>query len=110
MTFKKTTKPTFTSRVTVLTPNDKGGHDKSQFDAVFKYVGNAAELEELRNLPTRDVMEKVLLGWKEFVDEQGAEVDFNAAEVQALLSIPQALYGLMEAFWSNVVKASIKNS
>ena len=54
-------------------------------------------------------MERVLLGWKEFVDEQGAPVDFNEAEVQALLSIPQALYGLMEAFWSNVVKASIKN-
>ena len=109
MTFKKTTKPTFTSRVTVMLPNDKGGHDKSQFDAVFKFIGNATELEELRTLPTREVMERVLLGWNEFVDEQGAPVDYNAAEVQALLSIPQALYGLMEAFWSNVVKASIKN-
>ena len=109
MAFKKSAKPTFTSRVTVNMPNDKGGHDKSQFDAVFKYIGNSAELEELRNLPAREVMERVLLGWKEFVDEQGAPVDFNEAEVQALLSIPQALYGLMEAFWSNVVKASIKN-
>ena len=109
MAFKKTSKPTFSSRVSVMMPNDKGGHDKSQFDAVFKMIGGNDELEALRNKLPRDAMEAVLVGWREFLEEDGTPVNFNEAEVQALLSIPQALYGVMEAFWGNVIKASIKN-
>lgn len=110
MAFKKSTKPTFVNRVKVLMPNSKGGHDVNQFDGIFKLVANDKEMEKLREMTPKDSIREVLTGWNEFQEEDGTPVPFNEAEVEALLSIPQALHGLLLAFFENVVKAPEKNS
>lgn len=109
MAFKLAKKPTFISRVKVFTPNSKGGHDKSEFNGTFKLVSDMEELEDLRSLPQREVMERVLVGWNEFVDDDGNEIEFNEVTLQALLSDARALSGLRLAFWSNILKAPEKN-
>lgn len=109
MAFKLTQKPTFTARVKVDTPNDKGGFDRSEFTATFKRV-NMDELDDLRNLPQRDVQRKVLVGWgNDLIDDAGQAVDYNDDTLAALLNIPPALAALTEAFWSSIFKAREKN-
>lgn len=109
MAFKLAKKPTFISRVKVFTPNSKGGHDKSEFNGIFKLVNKMEELEDLRNLPQREVMEKVLVGWNEFLDDDDNEIEFNEVTLQGMLSDAQALSGLRQAFWGNILKAPEKN-
>jgi hypothetical protein len=108
MAFKISKKPSWTAPVTVETPNTKGGHDLSKFYAEFKRVTND-EIDELRKLPQREVQEAVLVGWSEFLDDDNNPVDFNNDTLVVLLNIPEALYGLTQAFWGNVVKAKEKN-
>ena len=47
MSFKLTQKPTYSTLVTVMVANDKGGFDKSTFMAKFKRL-TADELQALR--------------------------------------------------------------
>lgn len=108
MSFKKTNKPTFTARVEVDTPNDKGGHDRSTFMAEFNRA-DTNELEDLHKLSASDLMRRKLAGWKEFLDEDNQPVEFNPETLEMLISIPEALYGLRNAFWGSVLKAREKN-
>lgn len=108
MAFKIAQTPTFKTRVDVDTPNDKGGHDRSHFFAVFHRTNNS-ELEELRKLPQADVMRRKLVGWEDFLDDENKPVEFNPDNVEGLLSVPEALYGLSLAFWNSVVKGREKN-
>lgn len=106
--FKLTQKPTFISRVTVETPNLKGGFDRSTFNAEFKRCG-MDEIEELKKIPQKEVLEKTLVGWTDLVDDDNRAVDFNDANVQALLNISPALIALGESFWTSLFKAREKN-
>ena len=108
MAFKIAKTPTFTALVTVETPNTKGGHDLSKFSAIFRRVDNS-KLDELRGLKQREVQDRVLVGWEDFLDDDNQPVDFNADTLSALLDVPEALYGLTLAFWGSVVKAREKN-
>lgn len=108
MAFKITQKPTFISRVTVETPNLKGGFDKSTFNAEFKRCG-MDEIEELKKIPQKEVLEKVLVGWTDLIDDDNQAVDFNDANLQSLLNISPALLALGEAFWTSLFKAREKN-
>jgi hypothetical protein len=106
--FKLTQKPTFISRVTVETPNMKGGFDKSTFNAEFRRCG-MDEIEELKKIPQKEVLERTLVGWTDLVDDDNQAVDFNEANLQALLNISPALLALGEAFWTSLFKAREKN-
>jgi hypothetical protein len=108
MAFKITQKPTFISRVTVETPNQKGGFDKSTFNAEFKRCG-MDEIEELKKVPQKEVLQQVLVGWTDLLDDDNKPVDFNDSNVNALLNISPALIALGESFWSALFKAREKN-
>jgi hypothetical protein len=108
MAFRITQKPTFISRVIVETPNLKGGFDKSSFNAEFKRCG-MDEIEELKKLPQKEVQQQVLVGWSELIDDDNNAVDFNEANLNALLNISPALIALGESFWGSLFKAREKN-
>jgi hypothetical protein len=108
MAFKISQKPTFVTRVSVNTPNQKGGFDLSTFNAEFKRV-KMDELDELREQPQREVMRQVLVGWTDFLDDANEPVPFNDDTVLVLLNDAPALVGLRQAFWGSVAKASEKN-
>lgn len=108
MAFKITQKPTFTSRVKVETPNNKGGFDRSDFLVEFKRVG-MDEIEELKKLPQKEVMEKVIVGWTELIDDHNNPVDFNEDNLLVLLNISPAIMALSDAFWTSLFKAREKN-
>ena len=108
MAFKISRKPTFIARVEVDTPNHKGGHDRSTFMAEFSRC-TSEELLELRRLSAVEIMRRKLVGWDEFLDDDNKPVDYNSDTLEALISIPEALLGLTNAFWDSVVKGREKN-
>jgi hypothetical protein len=107
MAFKIAQKNSYKVKVKVQTPSDNG-FETSEFTAEFKRVG-MAELEELKELPQREVIEKVLIGYTDLLDEDNKQVDYNALNVGILLDIPQAQLALTEAFWQSIFKAKEKN-
>ncbi|MGZ9027381.1 MAG: hypothetical protein ACXW2U_08925 [Telluria sp.] len=109
MPFKLALTPTYKVKIIVETPSAQGNKfDKSEFMAVFNRV-SFDELDELRKLPQKDVLERVLAGWLCLVDEAGSDVPFNPENMAILLQIPQAFTALYEAFWSSVFKSKEKN-
>lgn len=106
--FKIALSPTYTVKVIVETPSANGKTDKSDFMAEFKRC-NIDELDELRKLPQRDVIREVLVGWSGLVDEENQAVPFNAATRDAVLAIPQAVFALIDSFWTSIHKAKEKN-
>lgn len=108
MAFKIAQKSSYKVAVKVQTPNDNNGFDTSEFKAEFRRVG-MGELEQLRELSQREVIEKVLVGFSDLLDADNKELDFNELNVKALLDIPQAQLALTEAFWNSIFKAKEKN-
>lgn len=108
MAFKIAQKATYRVAVKVQTPNDNNGFDTSEFKAEFRRVG-MQELDQLRELSQREVMEKVLVGFADLLDADNKELDFNELNLKALLDIPQAQLALTEAFWGSIFKAKEKN-
>ena len=108
MAFKISTKPTFTAKVDVYTPNNRGGHDHSTFEAEFTRC-KMSELDSLRDKKQPDVMREKLVGWKDFNDDSNNPVEFSNDNLETLIDIPEALQGLKEAFWGSVVKGKEKN-
>ena len=108
MSFKIAKNPTFKARVEVDTPNHKGGHDRSTFMAEFSRT-TVQELEELRKVPQAEIMRRKLVGWEEFVGDDNQPVEYNDDMLEALISVPEALLGLTNAFWGSVVKGREKN-
>lgn len=108
MAFKIAQKPSYEVTVKVSTPNDKNGFDTSEYKARFKRVG-MDELDELRQLPQREVLQRVMVGFSDLLDEDDAQIDFNEINFNTLLNIPQALNATAEAFWESIFKAKAKN-
>ena len=66
------------------------------------------EIEELKKLPGKEVMEKVLVGWSELLDDDNQPVDFNEDNLRALLNIPPALLAMSAAFWESLSRHAKK--
>ena len=108
MAYKLTKNPAFSAKVTVMTPNDRAGYDRSSFTARYRRT-NLDETLELRQLPPKECLERVLIGWEEFVDDDNNPVPFNEHTLQAILSEPPAVMALYDGFVNTVVKAREKN-
>jgi len=109
MPFKIALSPTYKSKVVVETPNEHGkGFDRSDFIAEFKRV-EMDELEQLRSLPQKEVLDRVFVGFGDLLDEEDKPVEYTQATREALLKVPQARVALVEAFWSSIFKAREKN-
>ncbi len=109
MAFKITKKTTFKTRVDVDTPNNKAGHDHSSFHAVFNRV-SVSEYDDLKRASQQEIMRLKLVGWEDFLNDDGSEIEFNPDNLEMLIHVPEALQGLSHAFWGSVLKAREKNS
>ncbi len=103
MSFRLTQKPTFKAKVTVPVPNDKGGHDKETFVAVFKRK-TTDEIAELRELSMTDAefVREVLTDWELTDKDTNESVPFNSETLNALLAIQPVPKFTVLAFYENV--------
>jgi len=108
MAFKLAQKPAYTVTAKIFTPKDGDGFDESSLKVKFKRV-NFDELDALRKKTQKEVVKEVLVDFSELLDETNQPVPFNEENLDELLSIPQALQGIAEAFWSSIFKAKEKN-
>ncbi len=110
MAFKlSTVKQTFSTNVEVLIANDKCSHDKSIFVAIFSR-SKMDEFDRLIDMKFVDVAREKLVGWDQFLDDEGKPVPFNDETVEALLSIPEVVTGMAISFWEAFNKQKAKNS
>lgn len=101
MAFKRTLSPTFSALVTVPVPNDKGGHDKNTFTAIFKRTPTD-ELPRFQGMSDADLVRDRLTGW-ELVDEETKQpVPFSPDELEAVLQIQPAPRFIALAFFDHV--------
>lgn len=108
MAFRLTQKPTFVARVDVETPNSKGGFDTSHFFCEFKRINMEEHQQVLKEKPA-DFLPRLIVGFTELIGDDGQSVEFNEDNLRALLSIPNALIAIKNAFWEAVSKAKEKN-
>jgi len=109
MAFKlSTVKQKFSVNIEVLTPNEKCGHDKSTFVATF-IRSDANEMERLLGMSMADVAREKLVGWDQFLDDEGQPVPFNDETKEALLSIPEVTAGMAVSFWEAFSNQKLKN-
>lgn len=108
MAFRLTKTPHFSARVTVLTPTERATFSREAFTVKFRRT-DVDESIELQKLTPREAMERVIVGWEEFLDEENQPVPFNDATRWALLSQPHALIAINDAFWNTLAKAREKN-
>ncbi len=110
MAFKTAQKPTFSAKVEVNIPNDKGGFDKSTFIAKFKRLPTT-ELQELREktMLNVDFVRQVLVGWEMKDEDTKEDVPFSAEALDAVLEIAPTPHATVLAFWESVNGARTKN-
>lgn len=108
MALKIAKNPTFSATAEVFTPNDRCGHDRSTLTVKFSRT-ETSELDDLRKMTQVEVLRKKLVGWDDFQDEDGKNLEFSPENLEVLLSIPEAVYGISMAFWETIVKAKQKN-
>lgn len=87
MAFKRALSETFSTKVEVNVPNNKGGFDKNTFEAVFKRPTQQEYADDTKALEDKDLVRKYLVGWKLTDDDTKQEVPFSQVELEALLTI-----------------------
>jgi hypothetical protein len=108
MAFKLAKNRAFSVRITVNTPNEKAGFDRSALLIRYRRP-DVDESLELQKLTPREAMDRVVIGWEEFNDEDNEPVPYSDATRWALLNDPPALLAINDGFWLNAVKAREKN-
>lgn len=94
--------PTFKWPVTLKLPVDNV-IEESTFTAEYKRLPTSEYTEMFKQwtegkVDARDVCRKVVVGWSDIVDGQGAPVNFSTATLEALLEVPNVAPQLMSQF------------
>lgn len=108
MAFKRAVSETFTAKVKVNIPNEKGGFDPSTFTATFRRM-TTDQLNDLRGLADADVVRRTLVDWDLVDADTNEKVPFSAAEMEALLQIKPTDYATAKVFWDTVQGVGAKN-
>lgn len=108
MGFKLNQSGKFSRSVTIEIAGDNGKWERSTLTATFQQP-TTEDLDELKDLKPREVLERKLVGVSDLLDDDGNALPFTPENKAALLSIPAAVAALSRAFWENVVRASGKN-
>lgn len=105
MAFKLNTSGKFTRRnIQIEIMGEKGAWEKNTLDATYLQP-TTDELDELRELKPKEVMERKLTGVVGLVDDDGNAIELTPENKAALLSIPPAVVALNRAFWEGVIKS-----
>ncbi|AKU21874.1 hypothetical protein [Massilia sp. NR 4-1] len=107
--------PTYTVLVTAEIPGDAGKSIKSSFHIRFKRQSQE-EIESIHRrvqaseLNDDSLLREVVDGWgKDVQDEHGQELEFNDANLSALLNIYPVRGTTVKAFFDSLKTASQKN-
>lgn len=97
MSFKLAQKRMVTWPVTIAIPQDGGGVTKATFHATFNVL-TQEELEKIPGSDNPDLLDNVLADWKGVLEEDNAEMPFNADNKKKLLGITYVRAALYAAY------------
>ena len=108
--FKIAQNPKFKTVVEVWMTNEKGVAVKSTFKAIFKRI-TTSEIEswQSNDQTTREFLKTKLTGWEELTNDDGEPVEFNDANLEMLLELPEAVQGLSRALNASIHIQKEKN-
>ncbi len=105
MAMKLNTSGKFTRRnIHIEIMGEKGQWEKNTLDATYLQP-STDELDDLRELKPKEVMERKLVGVVGLLDDDGNAIELTPENKAALLLIPAAVVELNRAFWGGVVKS-----
>lgn len=100
---------TYEFPVIVMTPGARGVWEKSTFMAEFRRV-EVDEYEDLVRQRPVDVLDSVLVGWRDMrAADKKSWVEYNPEHKAAFLCVPQAVLATFQAFADSQNKARVKN-
>lgn len=100
---------TYEYPVVVNTPGARGVWEKSTFLAEFRRV-EVDEYEDLVRQRPVDVLENVLVGWREMrAADKRSFVEYTPEHKAAFLRVPQAVLATFQAFADSQNKGRVKN-
>lgn len=96
--FNSTQAETFSTEATIEYTDEKGVKRAEKMTAIFKRLplGRLNELEREKN---EVVLQEVLLGWKNVLDDDKREVPFTEEHKAGMLQFAPATVHLALAFW-----------
>lgn len=95
----------FTRRgITIEIANEKGLWEKNTLDATYESA-ETDELDELRELKPKEVLQRKLKGVVGLLDDDGNAISCTDEHMPGLLAIPAAVVALNRAFWEGVVRS-----
>lgn len=101
--------PTYEFQVIVETPGKGGAWEKTTFYAEFKRV-EVDDYEELMKKRPVEVLEEVLVGWRDLRGpDRRSMVEFTPEHKAAFLTVPQAVLSTFQKFVESQSKARTKN-
>ncbi|WP_136414830.1 phage tail assembly chaperone [Herbaspirillum sp. ST 5-3] len=112
--FKIAVNPTYTAEVKVDVPTDNGKTVQRVFEAKFKRP-TQTELDSIykrikdSELSDAGLIDEVMVGWSAVADEEGTALEFNPANLAALLEIHPTRPTIVQTFFSTVHGAKRKN-
>jgi len=105
MAFKLNLTGKFTRKnIVIELMNERGAWEKNTLDATYLQP-TTDELDELRDLKPKEVLERNLTGVAGLLDDAGNSIELTPEHKVALLAIPAAVLALSRAFWEGVVKS-----
>jgi hypothetical protein len=105
MAFKLNLTGKFTRKnIVIELMNERGVWEKSTLDATYLQP-TTDELDELRDLKPKEVLERNLTGVAGLLDDDGNSIELTPEHKVALLEIPAAVLALSRAFWEGVVRS-----
>lgn len=105
--FKVATKPTYKRNIKVDVPLDMGKTERQTFIMEFRRL-SVAETKELieeaqsKEVSDEDMMRRYAVGWEGVVDDDGNDLTFSNANLDAVLDITYVRKAIMGAFIEDV--------
>jgi len=125
--FKLAVNPTYTATVKVAIPSDGGKTIQREFQAEFKRLTQSEldeindrllgfkskegeeDYEEVERLTDDELVRMVMVGWAGVQDESGADLEFNEANLSALLDVFPVRPSIVKTFFATIGGAKVKN-
>lgn len=97
-------------------PGENGSLQEFTFTAEFRHLPQT-DLDSMwkkvfatpAEISDEEVVKKVLIGWKDVQDENGAVVPFNDDTLQSMLDFPRARSALVQAYFDSLAGKAEKN-
>lgn len=99
MAFKRKKVGSYRWPVTVSSPADGGGSEKETIDLVFKRI-KRTELEGVKD--NVQLLERVIEGWSNYLDESDKEIPFSDAALKELLQDTAFVPAAAKAYWESL--------